>query len=66
MSNSYIFQYSYLTYLGPSGTEMRLPVALVSQCSSILDKLINGDMREAQNGVVEIVDVEEDTFVCFG
>ncbi|KAK5077832.1 hypothetical protein LTR64_003768 [Lithohypha guttulata] len=52
--------------VGPDGTEMRLPAALVSQSSPVLNRLINGKMKEAQNGVAEIADVEEATFACFG
>lgn len=44
---------------------MRLPKALVSRCSPVLERLVNGEMSEASNGVAEIKDFEKTTFAHF-
>ena len=47
------------------GTAFYLHAALVSHCSKPLDRLMNGEMSEAQKGCATLEDVEEDTFGRF-
>ncbi|KAL8884425.1 MAG: hypothetical protein Q9192_006848 [Flavoplaca navasiana] len=47
------------------GTAFYLHAALVSHCSKPLDRMMNGEMSEAQKGYATLADIEEGTFGRF-
>lgn len=63
--SSYIQSPPFKFIVGEARKEFWLYKALISELSKPLNALVNGPMREAQEGFVEWDDIDEETFRRF-